>query len=57
VFERFSRLDDDRGRGSGGSGLGLSIVSELVRAHSGTVTADGVNPHGTIVTVRFLAAT
>jgi signal transduction histidine kinase len=57
VFERFSRLDDDRGRGSGGSGLGLSIVSELVRAHSGTVTADGVDPHGTIVTVRFLAAT
>jgi signal transduction histidine kinase len=53
VFERFSRLDDDRGRGSGGSGLGLSIVAELVGTHSGSVTADGVDPHGTLVTVRF----
>jgi signal transduction histidine kinase len=56
VFERFSRLDDDRGRGSGGSGLGLSIVAELVGAHSGTVTADGVDPHGTMVTVRLPAS-
>jgi signal transduction histidine kinase len=56
VFERFSRLDDDRGRGSGGSGLGLSIVSDLVRAHSGTVSADGLAPHGTIVTVRLPAS-
>jgi signal transduction histidine kinase len=56
VFERFSRLDDDRGRGSGGSGLGLSIVAELVSAHSGAVRADGVNPHGTMVTVRLPAS-
>jgi signal transduction histidine kinase len=56
VFERFSRLDDDRGRGSGGSGLGLSIVAELVRAHSGTVKADGVDPQGTVVTVRLPAS-
>ena len=56
VFERFSRLEDDRGRGSGGSGLGLSIVAELVRAHNGTVTADGVDPHGTMVTVRLPAS-
>jgi two-component system, OmpR family, sensor kinase len=56
VFERFSRLDDDRGRGSGGSGLGLSIVAELVSAHAGFVKADGVDPHGTMVTVRFPAS-
>ena len=56
VFERFSRLDDDRGRGSGGSGLGLSIVHDLVRAHSGTVSADGLVPHGTVVTVRLPAS-
>lgn len=55
IFERFSRLDDDRGRGSGGSGLGLSIVAELVSAHSGTVTADGVDPNGTAITVQFPA--
>jgi signal transduction histidine kinase len=37
VFERFVRLDASRGRSSGGSGLGLSIVREIVLAHGGTV--------------------
>jgi signal transduction histidine kinase len=37
VFERFVRLDVSRDRGSGGSGLGLSIVQEVVRGHGGTV--------------------
>ncbi|WP_068797422.1 sensor histidine kinase [Pseudonocardia sp. HH130630-07] len=38
VFERFVRLDEARSRGDGGSGLGLSIVSELVAAHGGAVS-------------------
>ena len=37
VFERFRRLDGDRGRAKGGSGLGLAIVSELASKYSGTV--------------------
>jgi signal transduction histidine kinase len=37
VFERFVRLDASRDRGSGGSGLGLSIVREVVRGHGGAV--------------------
>ncbi|TDO51756.1 signal transduction histidine kinase [Kribbella sp. VKM Ac-2527] len=37
VFERFVRLDASRDRRSGGSGLGLSIVQEVVRGHGGTV--------------------
>ena len=39
VFERFVRLDEARGRESGGVGLGLAIVAELVREHGGTVVA------------------
>ncbi len=37
VFERFARLDDSRSRVSGGSGLGLSIVRDIVEGHSGSV--------------------
>jgi signal transduction histidine kinase len=37
VFERFIRLDTSRDRSSGGSGLGLSFVREIVRGHGGTV--------------------
>ena len=35
VFERFVRLDESRARDAGGSGLGLSIVREIVRVHGG----------------------
>ncbi|MGC4876107.1 ATP-binding protein [Micromonospora sp. DT43] len=44
VFDRFTRLDDGRGRDDGGAGLGLAIVWELVRRAGGTITltdADG----------------
>jgi signal transduction histidine kinase len=38
IFERFVRLDDARARESGGVGLGLAIVAELVREHRGSVS-------------------
>ncbi|MEV0006018.1 HAMP domain-containing sensor histidine kinase [Micromonospora sp. NPDC050980] len=37
VFERLYRADPSRTRGSGGSGLGLSIVAALARGHQGRV--------------------
>lgn len=44
VFERFYRVDTARDRTHGGSGVGLSIVRALVRAHGGTVTAESDGP-------------
>jgi signal transduction histidine kinase len=37
VLQRFVRLDEARSRHDGGSGLGLSIVDEVVRAHGGAI--------------------
>ncbi|NRQ38027.1 DUF4173 domain-containing protein [Nonomuraea sp. NN258] len=40
VFERFSRLDAGRAADSGGAGLGLSIVKEIVELHGGSIRID-----------------
>lgn len=37
VFERFYRTDPSRSRASGGAGLGLAIVRQLVASHGGAV--------------------
>jgi len=37
VFDRFYRIEEARDRESGGTGLGLPIVRDLVRAHGGSV--------------------
>jgi len=40
VLQRFVRLDDARSRDEGGSGLGFSIVDEVVRAHGGSMSIE-----------------
>ena len=37
VLERFVRVDESRERGTGGAGLGLAIVAEIVRVHEGEI--------------------
>jgi signal transduction histidine kinase len=45
IFDRFYRVSDDRARTSGGAGLGLALVAELVRRRGGRV-AVGESPDG-----------
>ena len=40
VFERFYRTDPSRQRATGGAGLGLAIVRQLVEAQGGCVWAE-----------------
>jgi signal transduction histidine kinase len=37
IFQRFTRLDEARGRDQGGSGLGLAIARDIAHAHHGTL--------------------
>jgi two-component system sensor histidine kinase BaeS len=51
VFDRFWRAEKSRSRHTGGSGLGLSIVRQLVEGHGGTVTADSRPGNGAVFTI------
>ncbi|GAA4700884.1 sensor histidine kinase [Phytohabitans rumicis] len=53
VFDRFVRLDDARARDTGGGGLGLAIVAEIVAAHDGQVEIADSPLGGARVTVRL----
>lgn len=55
IFEPYYRGDPSRQRGEGGSGLGLTIVSELVRLHNGKITVRSAEGRGTSVTVLLPA--
>ena len=49
IFDRFYRADKSRSRVSGGSGIGLAIVKQLVEAHGGRVRAESQPGQGTSI--------
>ena len=48
LFERFYRTDASRNRHSGGRGLGLSIVRQIIEAHGGYVWAANAPKQGSL---------
>ncbi len=53
LFEPFYRLDDARGRQTGGVGLGLAITERAVRFHGGRVAAMNRPQGGLTVEIRL----
>lgn len=53
LFERFYRVDKARSRETGGTGLGLYIVSRVVRAHGGKIEIESTPGKGTTAELLF----
>ena len=53
LFQPFYRIDDDRGRLTGGVGLGLAITERAVRFHGGRVSASNRAEGGLLIEIRL----
>jgi PAS domain S-box-containing protein len=53
VFERFYRIEGQEGRSVEGSGIGLSLVRELVLLHGGAIGVESTQGRGTVFTLRL----
>jgi two-component system sensor histidine kinase CpxA len=53
IFRPFYRIDDARGRSTGGVGLGLAITEQAVRLHGGSVRASNLPEGGLRVEIRL----
>lgn len=54
IFEPFFRVDKSRSRAMGGAGLGLALVREIARQHSGDAAILQSSPQGTQIELRLL---
>lgn len=53
IFDRFYRVQSDRSRQTGGTGLGLAIALAIAQAHQGTIQVHSVLGQGSLFTVRL----
>jgi signal transduction histidine kinase len=53
VFEKFYRLGNEETRQSTGTGLGLYIVNQVVKAHGGTIRVTDNKPQGTVFSIEL----
>jgi signal transduction histidine kinase len=53
VFEKFYRLGNEDTRKTTGTGLGLYIVSQVMKAHQGGIVLTDNHPQGSVFTLTF----
>lgn len=53
LFEPFVRGEGSRSRETGGSGLGLAVARQMIRAHGGDITLENRSEGGLIVRIRL----
>lgn len=53
VFEKFYRLGNEETRQATGTGLGLYIVNQVVKAHGGVIRVSDNKPQGTVFTIEM----
>lgn len=56
IFERFYRVDKARSRSTGGTGLGLPIVKEVIEGMGGTISVESQLGRGAKFTILLKAA-
>lgn len=54
IFERFARIPNAKSRSHEGSGIGLALVSELVKIHGGTIEVKSRSGEGSVFSVSLL---
>jgi anti-sigma regulatory factor (Ser/Thr protein kinase) len=52
IFDRFTRGAESKARRIPGTGIGLAMVSQIVRAHGGDVTVSSSPGRGSVFTIR-----
>jgi heavy metal sensor kinase len=53
IFERFFRVETSRNRGTGGAGLGLSVVKSIMEMHGGNIAVESNQKGQTTFTVTI----
>lgn len=53
MFERFHRVQNSAGRTHEGTGIGLSLVHELVHLHGGTIAVESIEGAGSTFTIKI----
>jgi signal transduction histidine kinase len=56
IFDRFYRVESSRNRGTGGIGLGLSLVKSVITWHDGEISVASSN-NETVFTINLPADT